>query len=231
MKYTPFSLSLNAVCLIKKQRKLLDNIKINFASSGITVILGHNGAGKSLLMQACNGLIPISSGEIKPEPQELNQLFLPQQPLIFKRSVRQNIEHPLLLAGQKHSLRQSQTDKALELCQLTDIQHQPAPTLSGGEKQRVAIARAWALGASTIWLDEPCAHLDPKTTRKIDSLLATLTKQSHRLILCTHDIAQAKRLADDIIFIDSGRLIEHSDAETFFNAPSSAQAAKYLAHE
>ena len=227
-------LQLEHVSIVRQQRALLDNVNASFNDTGITVILGHNGAGKSLLMQVCNRLIRADQGRVVRYDQgrgHLPHLLLPQRPLILRRNVRENILHPLKLAQVPSAKRSLLTEQALELCQLSEKQNQAAPTLSGGEQQRVAIARAWALGARTVWLDEPCAHLDPQTTRKIDSLLLKLREEGHKVVLCTHNIAQAKRLADDVMFMENGKTLEHTEGSAFFRQPNTESAAHFLNHE
>jgi tungstate transport system ATP-binding protein len=103
--------------------------------------------------------------------------------------------------------------------------------LSGGEQQRVAIARAWALGPEVLFLDEPTANLDPGATRDIQSIIAQIHASGTKIIMTTHNLGQAKRLGDEILFLNEGRLVERALVERFFRAPASAEAAAFIRDE
>ncbi|MGA7975554.1 MAG: AAA family ATPase, partial [Pseudolabrys sp.] len=102
---------------------------------------------------------------------------------------------------------------------------------SGGEQQRLALARALALDPAVLFLDEPTASLDPAATKAIEDIVRTVTGRGVKVVMSTHDLGQAKRLAGDVIFLHRGRLIEQSSAEGFFDSPRSEEARKFIAGE
>ncbi len=210
---------------------LLQNINLQLSNTNISIIMGHNGAGKSLLLRCMHGLLKPTDGSVtwRDEAAEnincrKNQAMVFQKPLMLNRSVEANISYVLKLRGKPAHL----CHKYLESAGLEDKKNQPARSLSGGEQQRLAIARALATEPEVIFLDEPTANLDPGATLKIESQIVTASSQHIKIIMVTHDIAQARRLADDIIFLHKGSLTEHSDAEVFFNKPRSVEAQNYL---
>ena len=144
---------------------------------------------------------------------------------MLNRSVAANINYVLKLRGKSQHL----CTKYLEDANLADKGKQAARTLSGGEQQRLAIARALATCPEVLFLDEPTANLDPEASRQIESQILSAKNQSIKIIMVTHDIAQARRLADEVIFLHAGHMTEHTQAELFFNQPSSTEAADFLA--
>ena len=103
--------------------------------------------------------------------------------------------------------------------------------LSGGEQQRLALARAWALGPKVMFLDEPTANLDPAATRAIEAVIAAMHERGVKIVMTTHDLGQARRHADEIVFLHRGRLVEHADAARFFARPGTPEARTFVAGE
>lgn len=213
------------------RKTLLDSISVNITQPGITAIMGPNGAGKSLFIRCLHGLSQPDSGQIRFAGQEirdshrLRQSLIFQKPVLLRRTVRQNLEFV-------HALRPAQNyrdiETALETVGLSGLAEQPAKQLSGGEQQRLALARALMTCPDILFLDEACANLDPTSAAQIEALLLEASKKGQKIILITHDIAQARRLADDLIFLHLGQLCEHSLAKDFFARPKSAAARAYL---
>ena len=213
------------------RKTLLDNISVHITQPGITAIMGPNGAGKSLFIRCLHGLSQPDSGQIRFAGQEirdshrLRQSLIFQKPVLLRRTVRQNLEFV-------HALRPAQNyrdiETALETVGLSGLAEQPAKQLSGGEQQRLALARALMTCPDILFLDEACANLDPASAAQIEALLLEASKKGQKIILITHDIAQARRLADDLIFLHQGQLCEHSLAKDFFAQPKSAAARAYL---
>ena len=114
---------------------------------------------------------------------------------------------------------------------LAEAADRPARALSHGEQQRVAIARAWVLKPEVLFLDEPTANLDPEGTRTVEEAIEAVHRSGAKIIMTTHDLGQARRLADEVLFLHRGRLVEHTAAEDFFAAPKSREAAAYLKGE
>lgn len=209
---------------------LLHDISFAQTSVGISAILGPNGAGKSLLLSLIHGVINPDMGrvtwdKIAAHKTKLSRGFVFQTPIVLRRSVRANLAYPLKINGQ-HS--ETAIEAMLELSQLTPLADQPAASLSGGEAQRMAIARALITKPKTLLLDEPCSNLDPASTKLIEAMIGQFVADGGSVFISTHDLAQAKRLADVVLFINAGQLLEHSAAKSFFDAPQTPQAQAYL---
>jgi tungstate transport system ATP-binding protein len=225
---------------------LLDNINATVNSTGVTVVLGANGAGKSLFVRLLHGLLKSEQQSIEWNGQALGlairkrQALVFQKPVLLRRSVSANIDFVLrrsnfkILTLKIFAVRRKaadfvqQRDAVLHEAGLFEQRNQPARLLSGGEQQRLALARALATKPEVLILDEPTASLDAATTYQIETRLEEARDKGIKIFLVTHDIAQARRLADDVMFMHGGRLIEHSASSEFFNQPSSEQARAYL---
>ena len=224
-----------AVCYRMDNRPLIDHLDLSIRSAGISLIMGPNGAGKSLLLRLLHGLIEPDSGRIEWGGQALNdalryrQALVFQKPVLLRRSVRKNLEFVLKLRRQPDIPRRCA--ELLDLVTLRPRQKQSARSLSGGEQQRLALARALAIDPQVLLLDEPTANLDPASTGMIEQLLRQQRQAGVKIIFVSHDLGQAKRLADDIIFMHRGRIVENTPAEVFFTRPATPAAAAYLAGE
>ncbi len=211
---------------------LICGIDLAVPAHGITVIMGPNGAGKSTLLRLIAGLLTPTAGVIEWSVSGTSltrQAFVFQRPVILRRTVSANIRHaiaPLQLAAHETVER---VETALEICNLAAWRNAPARRLSGGEQQRLAMARALARHPEILLLDEPTASLDPTATGMIESITRQTADAGTKVVLVTHDAGQARRLAADIVFLDGGRVVEHSRAKTFFNQPQSLPARDYLA--
>lgn len=197
-----------------------------------TVVLGPNGAGKTLFLRLCHGLLEPTTGslaysaDIGGRPRRHAMVF--QKPVMLRRSVVANLRHTLALAGVGWFERDAKAREILERFELTPLADRPARVLSGGEQQRLAIARAAALDPELLFLDEPTSALDPTMSRRIEDLLLRLHAEGLTWVMATHDLGLARRLADDVLFFHSGRLLEAGDAETFFHAPATEEARAFL---
>jgi tungstate transport system ATP-binding protein len=210
----------------------IDGIDLDLAPRSLSVVMGPNGAGKSLLLRLLHGLIEPTAGQVFWGGQSLStelrrhQAMVFQRPVLLRRSVLANIRFVLEL---RHTYSRERAHGVLEEVGLADRAAQPARLLSGGEQQRLALARALALEPQVLFLDEPTANLDPFSMAAIESIISRSHDRGTKIILVTHDIGQAHRLADDVIFLNQGRLVEHSPADRFFDSPLSKQARDYLA--
>jgi tungstate transport system ATP-binding protein len=212
---------------------IINDVSLELRARSCTVILGPNGAGKSVLLRLCHGLLQPSGGNIRwsgPQPR-LHQAMVFQRPVMLRRSTRANIVYALKRAGVPRGERHRRADDALRTVGLAGLAERSARVLSGGEQQRVALARAWALRPEVLFLDEPTASLDPAATRAIEETIATIRAAGTKVIMTTHDLGQARRLADEVIFIHHGHVLEHTPAEAFFSAPTTHKAAAYLKGE
>ena len=209
----------------------LDGVDLTLRAGGITVILGPNGAGKSLLLRALHGLIVPASGRILWDGAPLSdalrrrQAMVFQKPVLLRRSAGANLDFVLRARGRADPDRR---EALLHHVGLSGHARTPARRLSGGEQQRLALARALATDPEVMLLDEPTASLDPASTLRIERIVAGFAASGGKAVFVTHDLAQARRLADDVVFLHSGRVAEHAPAARFFAAPESAAARDFL---
>tara|TARA_R110000787_G_scaffold63679_3_gene143423 strand:+ start:167779 stop:168537 length:759 start_codon:yes stop_codon:yes gene_type:complete len=211
-------------------QRLIDNISFSLNAGPRTVILGPNGAGKSLLLRLCHGLIQPSAGTVtwRGANAAKHQAMVFQRPVLLRRSVLANVLYGLKLKGTPRAARAGIADDVLARTGLARFQDTPARLLSGGEQQKLALARAWALRPQVLFLDEPTSNLDPAATHAVESICQHMHDEGTRLIMTTHDLGQAKRIADEVLFIHKGRLLEHTPAAHFFETPASGEAAAFL---
>lgn len=214
-------------------RRLLDDVSFRITSDLRTVILGPNGAGKSVLLRLLHGLIQPTGGRIlwdgaSPRTSRQRQAMVLQRPVLLRRSTAANIDHALRLRKVPRARRVGLIDAALEIAGLTDLAGRAARTLSGGEQQRLSIARAWVLRPDVLLLDEPTSNLDPAATIAVEAMIKTVHRYGTKIIMTTHDIGQARRLADDVMFLHRGRLLEYTPAAEFFDGPHDRVAAQFL---
>ena len=213
---------------------LLSDIDLSIDTAAPTVVLGPNGAGKSLLLRLCHGLLRPSCGRVLwavgdgPRLCRM-QAFVFQRPVLLRRSAAANVGYALAVQDVPRAERPARIAAALDLVGLGGLAERPARVLSGGEQQRLALARACALEPRVLFLDEPTANLDPAATKTIETVIADLRARGVKVIMATHDLGQARRHAEDVVFLHRGRLVEHTPAETFFLRPRSPEARSFLA--
>jgi len=213
-------------------KRLIDGIDLVLAAGPVTVVMGPNGAGKSLLLRLLHGMIEPSAGTLHwggQAPTEMlrrRQAMVFQRPVLLRRSVAANIDFVLELRGKAAKQR---ARELLEYVGLEALASRPARLLSGGEQQRLALARALAFQPEVLFLDEPTASLDPYSTAAIETIVKGAHDRGSKIVLVTHDVGQARRLAHEVVFLHGGRLIEHTPASRFFTEPDSPQARDYLA--
>jgi tungstate transport system ATP-binding protein len=232
----PLPLTLERVSFEAGGQRLIDDLSLTLDRGTRTVVLGPNGAGKSLLLRLCHGLIRPTAGRVRwacDEPARLrrHQAFVFQRPVLLRRSAAANVAYALAVAGVPRAARRRRVHAALEQVGLDHIADRPARVLSGGEQQRVALARAWALAPKILFLDEPTANLDPAATRAIEAVIAAMGAAGVKIVMTTHDLGQARRQADEIVFLHQGRLVEHADAGCFFMRPATPEARAFVAGE
>jgi tungstate transport system ATP-binding protein len=212
---------------------LIPSLDLTLGGHGITTILGPNGAGKSLTLRLCHGLIRPTAGAVEwlgpgAAITRHRHAMVFQRPVMLRRSARGNLIHALALAGHGYRTRRIAAAIALDRFGLTALADRPARVLSGGEQQRLALARAWSLHPEVLFLDEPTANLDPTATRAVESMIAEFVRDGIRIVMTTHDLGQARRLADEVVFLNRGMLIEQAPAASFFDQPRTAEAAAFL---
>lgn len=233
---TMLPLQLDAVVFAARGRRIVDGVSATIGAAARTVIIGPNGAGKSVLLRLCHGLLQPSAGAIRwntPEqagaPRRQAMVF--QRPVLLRRSALANVAYALRIAGVASDRREDQAREALRKVGLETLADHPARVLSGGEQQRLALARAWALHPEVLFLDEPTASLDPGATHEIESIIEAMHIAGTKIVLVTHNLGQARRLGDEILFLHQGRLLERAPVDRFFKQPASAEAAQFLEGE
>jgi tungstate transport system ATP-binding protein len=196
-----------------------------------TIILGANGAGKSVLMRLMHGLLSPTGGRVQwngPDARR-RQAMVFQRPVMLRRSALANVAYALEAAGARPAGAAAMA--ALKEVGLAHLAHRPARVLSGGEQQRLALARAWALHPEVLFLDEPTASLDPSATREIEAIIRAFDAAGTKIVMATHNLGQARRLGDEVLFIHRGRLVERASTQQFFQQPATAEAAAFIKGE
>lgn len=222
--------------------KIIDNISLKIKKGEVLVILGSSGCGKSTLLRCINGLENIQSGNIRLDRQSLvtnqpNQRFLRQKiSMVFQNyelfphlDVLQN----LILGPTKVQKRNkeeviSEAENLLQRVGLLDKKHSFPRQLSGGQKQRVAILRSLLMQPELLLFDEVTASLDPEMVREVLELISELAKEGRTMIIVTHELQFARAIADRIIFMDHGTILEEGSATNFFNNPQSQRVWEFL---
>ena len=222
-------LRLQGLELIERSHHIVRHVTLDFAAPR-TLIIGPNGAGKSTLLRLIHGLLKPSGGTVQ-WPQPMRQAMVFQRPVMLRTTVFKNVLYGLKLAGIKGDERERRANGALERVGLAHLGTRPARALSGGEQQRVALARAWALDPEVLLLDEPTASLDPASSREVERIIGEFAAAGTRILMTTHNLGQARRLADEILYLDNGRVLEQAHATDFFNKARSASAAAFIREE
>ena len=229
-------LVLEDVTFAARGRTIIDRVSCEFTPGPRTVILGPNGAGKSVLMRLCHGLLAPTSGSIvwrggRDEHRPRAQAMVFQRPVMLRRSAIGNVTYGLAVAGVAGPARDRRAQQVLDAVGLSAAAHRPARVLSGGEQQKLALARAWALDPEVLFLDEPTANLDPSATREVEAIVGQIHAGGTKIVMTTHNLGQARRLGDEILFMSAGRIAEHAPVERFFAHPSTAEAAAFVKGE
>jgi tungstate transport system ATP-binding protein len=213
-------------------KTLLGPLSLEITGEGVTIVLGPNGSGKTTLLRALHGLERLREGAVRwavPEPETRSQqAFVFQAPILMRRSVVDSIAYPLLLDGLRNDEARDRAADAAEAVGLGDRLALQAMDLSGGEKQKLAIARALVRRPQILFLDEPCANLDGRATRDIEAILAKVREQGTRIVMSTHKVGQARRMADEAVFLFDGRMIDGGKASDFFDNPQTPEARAHL---
>ena len=216
----------------KKGVEIAGPFDLDLGVSGITIVMGPNGSGKTTLLRLLHGLERPRKGEVvwavANQEAQMQQAFVFQTPIMMRRSVRANIAYPLVLRGHRRKAAHLIAQDWAERIGLRDRLDQDAQVLSGGEKQKLAIARALSGKPEVLFLDEPTTNLDGSATRDIEALLLEAHRDGARIVMTTHNTGQARRLANDVVFLHKGRVRETGAAQTFFERPATPEAAAFL---
>jgi tungstate transport system ATP-binding protein len=214
---------------------ILNRLSLRLEAGAPTVLIGPNGSGKTTLLRAAMGLIAPAVGSItwggRAEAPPLRRAFVFQRPVMLRRSTVGNVRYALASAGVARADRNARAQALLARVGLADLADRPARRLSGGEQQRLALARALARHPAVLFLDEPTASLDPAATKAIEDLIATITASGVKVVMATHDLGEARRLAGDVVLLHRGRIVEAGSADPFFAGPQTDQAKRFIAGE
>ncbi len=237
MKETPqiLPVTMAKVSVRRGDKMVLKEIDCQFDTAPArTLIIGPNGAGKSLFLRVCHGIVAPDQGSVRwagetdPRTRARAQAMVFQRPVLLRRSARGNIDLALKIHGLDAAQRRSRVADALDRTGLTRLAHTPARALSFGEQQRLALARAVALRPQVLFLDEPTANLDPAAAHLVEDIVRGLSETGVKIIMTSHDLNQARRLAQEVIFLHRGRIKERAPAEDFFKGPENDLARAFL---
>ena len=216
----------------RRGKRILGPVDLHLSTAEITIVLGPNGAGKTTLLRVLHGVERLSSGELalsKPDAQaRQEQAYVFQSPIMLRRTVRANLAYPLELIGTARPIIKQKVEHWAERIGLADALERHAPRLSGGEKQKLALARALIRSPDVLFLDEPCANLDGRSTREIETLLKDAQLRGTQIVMTTHDLGQARRMASEVVFLLYGKVHERADAQAFFATPDTQEAQAFL---
>ena len=226
-------LRIEGLGLARGGRRILGPISWVLAGAGITILMGPNGSGKTTLLRAMHGLERITGGTLEwsgatTEDIRAAQAFVFQTPILMRRSVRASIAYPLRLDGVSRRRADARAAGLAAEVGLGSMLARAAHALSGGERQKLALARALIRSPQVLFLDEPCASLDPRATAEIEAILRRTAASGTRIVMSTHDTGQARRLADEVLFLHDGRLTDASPALSFFGGSPSPEAQAHM---
>jgi tungstate transport system ATP-binding protein len=211
---------------------ILKDVEMTLSGGDPTVLIGPNGSGKTTFLRVAMGLLAPTGGQVtwggRSDVPPERRAILFQRPVMLRRTAGANIRYALRGAA---TVRQDRVSELLRLVGLAAFEDRPARRLSGGEQQRLGLARALAREPEVLFLDEPAASLDPAATKSIEDLIREVASQGIKIVMTTHDLGQARRLAGNIVMLHRGSVVETGDAQSFFAAPQSNAARRFLAGE
>ena len=225
-------LMLDDVSFVARDVHVVRRISLAIVAGPPTVLVGPNGAGKSTLIRLAMGLIAPTGGRItwggRSETDGKRRAMVFQRPVMLRRSAAANVAYALKAAGVPRADRAARVSTLLARVGLAPLAERPARRLSGGEQQRLALARALARDPEVLFLDEPTASLDPAATKAFEDILRDVAQSGVKIVMATHDLGEARRLAGDVAFLLRGRVHERAPAEKFFTAPATPEAAAFI---
>jgi tungstate transport system ATP-binding protein len=207
-------------------KKVLEIGDLTFEKGNIYALVGLNGSGKSTLLQCASGLDTFTKGEVlyngKADVSAVrkNISVMTQKPYLFNSSVQENIKLGLKFRKYNNDEVEEKLSKYLPSFDIETLLMKNAKKLSGGEQAKVALLRTAVLETEITFLDEPTASMDIESTLKAEGLIESMKSENRTVILVTHDLYQVERVADYVVFLDKGRIIEKGEKHTVFNSPS-----------
>jgi tungstate transport system ATP-binding protein len=232
---TDLPIVLQDVSVRVRDLAILDRVSLWLTPGAPTVLIGPNGGGKTTLLRLAMGLLAPSSGQVtwggRRDVAPARRAIMFQRPVMLRRTTAANVEYALASAGVPRAKWPARVVELLELVGLGGLGARPARRLSGGEQQRLALARALARDPEVLFLDEPTASLDPAATKAIEDVIRSVAARGIKVVMSTHDLGEARRLAGDIVLMHRGRIVENGPAAEFFAQPKSDQSRRFIAGE
>jgi tungstate transport system ATP-binding protein len=226
---------LRDISVFSRGLAILDCVSLEFMPGAPTVLIGPNGGGKTTLLRVAMGLIYPAGGQVtwggRSNVPPMRRAFVLQRPVMLRRSAAANIGYALATVGMMRADRPARTAELLQLVGLTGLGDRPARRLSGGEQQRLALARALARDPEILFLDEPTSSLDPGSTKAIEDVIRAIAARGIKVVMATHDLGEARRLAGDIVLVHRGRAVENGLAVEFFAQPRTQDGRRFIAGE
>ncbi|HDX8343292.1 TPA: amino acid ABC transporter ATP-binding protein [Aeromonas dhakensis] len=235
-------LELNAVSKQFGQNRVLDEVSLTVNPGEVIVILGPSGCGKSTLLRTLNGLEPIQGGEIRFDGERLDantdwQRLRQRIGMVFQSyhlfpnlTVLENVLlGPLQVQKRERAEALLQAEQLLTRIGLWERRHDYPRQLSGGQQQRIAIVRALCMNPQVMLFDEVTAALDPEMVQEVLEVIRDLAGSGMTLLIVTHELAFAQAVADRIVFMDGGHILEQAAPRQFFENPRSQRARQFLA--
>ena len=228
-----FPLVVENAVVRRRGETLVGPVSLEVTGTGFSVVMGPNGAGKTTLLRLLHGMERVARGgalrwQVPDAEARARQAFVFQAPIMMRRTVLDNVAYPLKVHGTRLREARERAADWLARVGLEESAEKRASVLSGGERQKLALARALVRQPEILFLDEPCSNLDGQATREFEALLNQAHDSGTRIIMSTHDIGQARRLAQDVWFIHRGHIIEQTNAEEFFVSPASPEARAFI---
>jgi tungstate transport system ATP-binding protein len=232
-RLTTLPIRFENVSLTAGATSILRSLTFSIAAGAPTILMGPNGSGKTTVLKLAMGLLtPIAGRILYGERENVSRrrhAFVFQKPVMLRRTVARNVGFALTAAGRAPDA--AIIARLLDIVGLAQLADRPARRLSGGEQQRLALARALARDPEVLFLDEPTASLDPFATKSVEDIIARTAAGGVKVVMATHDLGQARRLAGDVAFLANGALVEHAPADAFFDSPATQEVRRFLAGE
>ena len=203
--------------------RALRRVGLELNRGDFIALIGANGSGKTTLLRLLHGLVAFDGTRQVLDAQAV-QVMVFQRPFMLRLSAINNLRVALWLARVPHAERVARAAQALQRVGLTALRDRPARALSGGELQRLALARAWAVRPQILFLDEPTASLDPSAKKEVEAVLASFAAEGMTLVMSTHNLGQAKRLATRVVYLDQGAIRVDLPTDRFFSRVAGASS-------
>jgi tungstate transport system ATP-binding protein len=232
---TDLPIALQDVSYRVRDTAILDRISLSFTPGAPTVLIGPNGGGKTTLMRIAMGLVEPTGGQVsyggRRDVPPTRRAIVFQRPVMLRRSVSGNLGYAMASVGTARAERAARIVELLDTVGLSGLGDRPARRLSGGEQQRLALARALARDPQVLFLDEPTASLDPAATKAVEDVISGIAARGIKVVMATHDLGEARRLAGEIVLIHRGRVLESGPAREFFADPRTPEARRFIGGE